>query len=103
MTTQSTCPNCWQLLIELKWLQAKLEQAEAKIAALEAKVRRGQRLVAPFLGKNRYQAVARGGTQLTDLATRGGYSTAPMEPPKLLAPRCGTPHNPQTLNEYIHD
>jgi hypothetical protein len=88
MTTQSTCPNCWQLLIELKWLQAKLEQAEAKIAALEAEVRRGQRLVAPFLRKNRYRAVVRGGG---GSVTGVGRPRRPFNSPNGASEAVGSP------------
>ena len=49
MTTQSTCPNCQQLLAELERLRAQLEEARKRIAALEAEVRRGRRSAAPFL------------------------------------------------------
>jgi transposase len=48
MTTQSTCPNCQQLLTELERLRAQLEEARKRIAALEAEVRRGRRSAAPF-------------------------------------------------------
>jgi cell division protein FtsB len=55
MTTQSTCPNCQQLLAELERLRAQLEEAQAqleearkRIAVLEAEVRRGRRSAAPF-------------------------------------------------------
>jgi transposase len=55
MTTQSTCPNCQQLLAELERLraqweeaQAQLEEARKRIAVLEAEVRRGRRSAAPF-------------------------------------------------------
>jgi transposase len=48
MTTQSTCPNCQQLLAELERLRAQLEEARKRIAALEAEVRRGRRSAAPF-------------------------------------------------------
>ncbi|MFN3476798.1 MAG: hypothetical protein ACK4Z6_04500, partial [Candidatus Methylomirabilales bacterium] len=45
---ESTCPNCQRLLAELESLQAQWEQAQAKIAALEAELRRGRRQAAPF-------------------------------------------------------
>jgi thiol-disulfide isomerase/thioredoxin len=48
MTTQSTCPNCQQLLAELERLRAQWEEARKRIAALEAEVRRGRRSAAPF-------------------------------------------------------
>lgn len=48
MTTQSTCPNCQQLLAELERLRAQWEEARRRIAALEAEVRRGRRSAAPF-------------------------------------------------------
>jgi len=48
MITQSTCPNCQQLLAELERLRAQLEEARKRIAALEAEARRGRRSAAPF-------------------------------------------------------
>jgi NMD protein affecting ribosome stability and mRNA decay len=127
MTTQSTCPNCQQLLAELERLRAQLEEARKRIAALEAEVRRGRRSAAPFSrdepipgrrpgrGRFRYrsrppeeaiqetvevplEACPACGGSLEDRATHEPVQVRPVIPCSL--PRCGTPHNPQTLNKY---
>jgi hypothetical protein len=46
MTTE--CPNCRRLQAELKRVWAQLKEDQAKIAALEAELRRGRRQAAPF-------------------------------------------------------
>lgn len=48
MIRNAECPNCRRLQAEVEALKAKLEEAQAKIAALEAELRRGRRQAAPF-------------------------------------------------------
>jgi len=48
MTAKSSCPNCRRLLAEGERLRAQWEEAQKRIAALEAEVRRGRRSAAPF-------------------------------------------------------
>lgn len=48
MTQNAECPNCRTLQSQLKALQRKLDEAQARIATLEAELRRGRRQAAPF-------------------------------------------------------
>lgn len=74
MTTNPTCPNCQRLLAELESLQAQLEKAQARIAALEAELRRDRRQAAPFSRDEPKPDPSRRGAVLE----RGGSAMRPV-------------------------
>jgi len=78
MTIQSTYPNCQQLLAELERLQAQLEEARNRIAALEADVRQGRRQAVPISRDEPIRGRRPGRGQFT-----------------YWLPQCGTPHGPR--------
>jgi hypothetical protein len=88
MTTQSTCPNCQQLLAELERLRAQLEEARKRIAALEAEVRRGRRSAAPF---SRDEPKPPGRRPGRESAARGGHPGDGGSPAGGLSGVWGTP------------
>jgi transposase len=102
MTTQSTCPNCQQLLAELERLRAQLEEARKRIAALEAEVRRGRRSAAPFSRDKpkpsirSHRAVVRGGSRPPEEAIQ-----ETVEVPLEACPACGGPLEDRATHEPV--
>jgi len=103
MTAKSSCPNCRRLLAELERLQAQveslraqLEEARKRIAVLEAEVRRGRRLAAPF---SRDEPIP---------GRRPGRSRPPeeaiqetVEVPLEACPECGGPLEDRATHEQV--
>ncbi len=95
MTTQSTCPNCQQLLAELERLRAQWEEARKRIAALEAEVRRGRRSAAPFSrDKPKPDPKPPGRRPGRESAARGGHPGDGGSPAGGVSGVWGTPGGP---------
>lgn len=107
MPLKVECPNCQRLQAELEAVRAKLEEAQARIAALEAELRRGRRQAAPFSRDEPKADPKPPGRR----PGQGRFSYRPFPPAEAIqetlvvpleeCPECGGPLQDKAVHEQV--